>query len=60
MRLPLNADSLLFSPMGTPQIARVAYAQERITRDLDDYYAAHPPVFADGLEELDLTQYIVK
>lgn len=60
MRLPLNADSLLFSPMGTPQIARVAYAQERITRDLDDYCAAHPPVFADGLEELDLTQYIVK
>ena len=60
MRLPLGGDSLLFSPQGTPQTARVTVAQEKITHDLDDYYAAHPPVYADGLEELDLTQYIVK
>ena len=60
MRLPLGGDSLLFSPQGTPQTARVSVAQEKITHDLDDYYAAHPPVYADGLEELDLTQYIVK
>ena len=60
MRLPLTGDSLLFSPQGTPQTARVSVAQEKITHDLDDYYAAHPPVYADGLEELDLTQYIVK
>ena len=60
MRLPLGAESLLFSPQGTPQIARIAVAQERITKDLDEYYAAHPPVYAEGLEELDLTQYIVE
>ena len=60
MRLPLGGDSLLFSPQGTPQTARVIVAQEKITHDLDDYFAAHPPVYADGLEELDLTQYIVK
>jgi len=60
MRLPLSGDSLLFSPQGTPQTARVSVAQERITKDLDDYYTAHAPVYAEGLEELDLTQYIVK
>ena len=60
MRLPLGGDSLLFSPQGTPQTARVSVAQEKITHDLDDYYAAHPPVYAEGLEDLDLTQYIMK
>ncbi len=60
MRLPLGGDSLLFSPQGTPQTARVTVAQEKITHDLDEYFAAHPPVYADGLEDLDLTQYIVK
>ena len=60
MRLPLTGDSLLFSPQGTPQTARVSVAQEKITHDLDDYYAAHPPVYAEGLEDLDLTQYIMK
>ena len=60
MRLPLGAESLLFSPQGTPQTARVTVAQEKITHDLNDYAAAHPPVYAEGLEDLDLTQYIVK
>ena len=60
MRLPLTGESLLFSPQGTPQTARVSVAQEKITHDLDDYYAAHPPVYAEGLEDLDLTQYIMK
>ena len=60
MRLPLGGDSLLFSPQGTPQTARVSVAQEKISHDLDDYYAAHPPVYAEGLEDLDLTQYIMK
>ena len=60
MRLPLSGESLLFSPQGTPQIARVAVAQERITKDLDDYYTANPPVYAEGLEDLDLTQFIVE
>ena len=60
MRLPLTGESLLFSPQGTPQTARVSVAQEKISHDLDDYYAAHPPVYAEGLEDLDLTQYIMK
>ena len=60
MRLPLSGESLLFSPQGTPQIARVAVAQERITKDLDDYFTANPPVYAEGLEDLDLTQFIVE
>jgi hypothetical protein len=60
MRLPLSGDSLLFSPQGTPQTARVSVAQERITKDLDDYYTANPPVYAEGLEDLDLTQFIVE
>ena len=60
MRLPLSGESLLFSPQGTPQIARVAVAQERITKDLDEYYTANPPVYAEGLEDLDLTQFIVE
>ena len=60
MRLPLSGESLLFSPQGTPQIARVAVAQERITKDLDDYYTANPPVYAEGLEDLDLTQFIIE
>ena len=60
MRLPLKGDSLLFSAQGNPQTARTTVAQERITKALDDYFAAHPPVYAEGLEELDLTQYIMK
>ncbi len=60
MRLPLSGESLLFSPQGTPQIARVAVAQERITKDLDEYYTANPPVYAKGLEDLDLTKFIVE
>ena len=60
LRLPLSGDSLLFSAQGTPQVARISVAQESITRDLDAYYTAHPPVFAEGLEELDLTPYIIE
>ena len=60
MRLPLTGDTMLFSSQGTPQNARVAVAQQSITRDLDAYFAAHPPVYAEGLEDLDLTQYIEK
>ena len=58
LRLPLNAESLLFSAQGTPRTARLTIAQERLTRDLDDYFAAHPPVYAEGLEDLDLAKYI--
>jgi len=58
MRLPLSGDSLLFSAQGTPMNARSTVAQEAITKTLDDYYAAHPASFMEGLEELDLTQFI--
>ena len=60
MRLPLSGDSLLFSVQGNPTVARVTVAQNALTKELDDYYAAHPATFIDGLEDLDLTQYIEK
>ena len=60
MRLPLTADDLLFSAQGTPSAARTWVAQNAITKTLDDYYAAHPVTCLEGLEELDLTQYIEK
>ena len=60
MRLPLSGDSLLFSPQGNPTVARVTVSQNALTRTLDDYYAAHPATYIEGLEDLDLTQYIEK
>ena len=60
MRLPLRADSLLFSVQGDPATARVTVAQNAITKTLDDYFAAHPATFLEGLEDLDLTQFIEK
>ena len=60
MRLPLSGDSLLFSPQGNPTVARVTVSQNALTRTLDDYYAAHPATYIEGLENLDLTQYIEK
>lgn len=58
MRLPLSAESLLFSAQGTPSAARVSVAQNAITKTLDDYYAEHPATYIEGLEELDLTQFV--
>ena len=58
MRLPLSGESLLFSAQGNPTVARVTVAQNAITKTLDDYYVAHPATFIDGLDELDLTQFI--
>lgn len=60
MRLPLSGESLLFSAQGTPTVARATVAQNALTKTLDDYYAAHPATYIDGLEDLDLTQYIEK
>ena len=60
MRLPLSGDSLLFSPQGNPTVARLTVSQNALTKTLDDYYAAHPATYIDGLEDLDLTQYIEK
>ena len=60
MRLPLNADSLLSSTQGTPLTARKSVAQNDITKQLDAYFETHPAVYAEGLEDLDLTKYIVE
>lgn len=58
MRLPLSGDSLLFSAQGTPATARRSVAENAITKTLDDYYTAHPAEYIDGLEDLDLTQFV--
>ncbi len=60
MRLPLSADSLLSTATGTPLEARRSVAQESITEQLDAYFEAHPATYIEGLEELDLTKYIVE
>ena len=58
LRLPLDADSLLFSAQGTPSTARSQMAQEDLSEKLDAFYTANPPAYAEGLEALDLTQYL--
>ena len=58
LRLPLSGDSLLFSQQGTPVTARRQMSQNDITAKLDAFYDANPAAYADGLEELDLTQYL--
>ena len=60
MRLPLGAENLLFSVQGNPAAARVTVAQNAIAKTLDDYYAAHPATYLEGLEDLDLSQFIEK
>lgn len=60
MRLPLSGDSLLFSVQGNPSVARVSIAQDAIAKTLDDYYAEHPATYIEGLEDLDLTQFIME
>ena len=58
MRLPLSADSKLSTATGTPVTARESVAQNAITAELDQYFQDHPAEYIEGLEELDLTQYI--
>ena len=60
MRLPLRADSLLSTTTGTPLEARKSVAQESITAQLDAWFTAHPAAYIEGLEDLDLTKYIVE
>ena len=60
MRLPLSADSQIASVQGTPAAARSVVSENAITKLLDDYYAEHPASYMEGLEKLDLTQYIQK
>ncbi len=58
LRLPLEAESLLFSVQGKPNTARVTVAQDGMTAQLDEYYRSHAPEYAEGLAELDLTKFI--
>ena len=58
MRLPLSADSKLSTATGTPMTARESVAQNAITAELDQFFQDHPAEYIEGLEELDLTQYI--
>ena len=60
MRLPLSADSQITSVQGTPTTARSIVSENAITKLLDDYYAEHPASYMEGLEKLDLTQFIQK
>ena len=58
MRLPLRADSLLYSQQGTPTTARQEAAAAGMNGELADFIEAKPVTFADGIEELNLVQYI--
>ncbi len=58
VRLPLSGDSLLFSPQGTPVTARRQISQDAMSEKMDAFYEANPAVYAEGLEDLDLTRFI--
>ncbi len=58
LRLPLSADSKLSTTTGQSLTARESVAQNAITADLDQFFRDHPATYIEGLEELDLTQYI--
>ncbi len=58
MRLPLSAESLLYSSQGTPSTARVQLSSLRFAEEIDAFLQAHPAEYAEGLEELDVTQFI--
>ena len=60
LRLPLSADSKLSTTTGQSLTARESVAQNAITADLDQFFQDHPAEYIEGLEELDLTQYIKK
>ena len=58
MRLPLSGESLLFSVQGNPTTARSTVSQDALAKELDDYFVGHEMTYMEGLEDLDLTQYI--
>lgn len=58
VRLPLKSDSTLMNGQSSPVAARQSVAQNGIVKVLDEYFEAHPPVYAEGLEDLDLTKYV--
>lgn len=58
MRLPLRADSLLYSAQGTPVTARYEVAVTGMNERLDAFIEANPVTYAEGIENFDLVQYL--
>ena len=58
MRLPLRADSLLYSAQGTPVTARQETAVEGMNGKLSAFLEANPVAYAEGIEDLDLAKYL--
>ena len=58
MRLPLRADSLLYSAQGTPVTARQETAVAGMNEKLTSFVEANPVTYADGVEDFDLVKYL--
>ena len=58
MRLPLRADSLLYSAQGTPVTARQETAVAGMNDRLAAFIEANPVAFAEGVEDFDLVKYL--
>ena len=58
MRLPLRADSLLYSAQGTPVTARPETAVAGMNDRLAAFIEANPVAFAEGIEDFDLVKYL--
>ena len=58
MRLPLRADSLLYSAQGTPVTARQETAVTGMNNRLAAFIEANPVAFAEGIEDFDLVKYL--
>ena len=58
MRLPLRADSLLYSAQGTPVTARQETAVAGMNDRLAAFIEANPVAFAEGIEDFDLVKYL--
>ena len=58
MRLPLRADSLLYSAQGTPVTARQETAVAGMNEKLLSFIEANPVTYAEGVEDFDLVKYL--
>ena len=58
MRLPLCAESLLYSAQGMPVTGREEAAVAGMNEKLAAFIEANPVTYAEGIEDLDLTKYL--
>ena len=58
MRLPLRAESLLYSAQGMPVTGREEAAVAGMNQKLAAFIEANPVTYAEGIEDLDLTKYL--